>query len=123
MTQEQRRQGGLWAGVILIALGVLFLFDQMDLFHFPWVVARWWPSLLILFGVLRLMSGTRRGWAGPFVLIAIGVILQGQMLDWFWWWHMGRLWPLILIAVGAGILVKRLQNDSLPTSGSATPSP
>jgi hypothetical protein len=46
---------------------------------------------------------------GAIVLIALGVIF---LLNQFGWWHFdwfGRFWPLILIAVGIRVLMKRTQ--------------
>jgi TM2 domain-containing membrane protein YozV len=45
--------------------------------------------------------------AGALILIALGVIF---LLNQFGWWHFdwfGRFWPLILIAVGVRVLMKR----------------
>jgi hypothetical protein len=44
---------------------------------------------------------------GAIVLIGLGVIF---LLDQFGWWHFdwfGRFWPLILIAIGIRVLMKR----------------
>ena len=41
------------------------------------------------------------------ILIVIGVILLGQRLDWGINWNMGRLWPLIVVALGVLQLVAR----------------
>jgi hypothetical protein len=44
---------------------------------------------------------------GALVLIGLGVIF---LLDQFGWWHFdwfGRFWPLILIAIGIRVLMKR----------------
>jgi hypothetical protein len=44
---------------------------------------------------------------GAMVLIGLGVIF---LLDQFGWWHFdwfGRFWPLILIAIGIRVLMKR----------------
>jgi hypothetical protein len=45
---------------------------------------------------------------GPLVLITLGVIFQVERLDLFYWWRMRQMWPLILIAVGVGLLISRL---------------
>lgn len=46
--------------IILIILGVLFLANEFDWFHFDW--GRFWPLILIAIGVFVLMKRTRRGW-------------------------------------------------------------
>jgi len=52
-------------------------------------------------------NGGSRMPVGALVLIALGVIF---LLNQFGWWHFdwfGRFWPLILIAVGVRVLMKR----------------
>ncbi len=47
---------------------------------------------------------------GPFILIGLGIVLllqQLNMIQWSLWDVAFRLWPLIIIAVGADILVAR----------------
>ena len=47
------------------------------------------------------------GYMGPAVLITLGVLF---LLGTFGWMHfdwIGRLWPLILIAIGVRVLMKR----------------
>src|SRR3990170_3285624 len=46
---------------------------------------------------------------GPLILIVLGALfLMNTMglFDWHWW-HLGRFWPVILIALGAWLLWKR----------------
>jgi hypothetical protein len=47
--------------LILIALGVIFLFSQFGWFHFDWF-GRFWPLILIAIGISVLMKRTGRGW-------------------------------------------------------------
>jgi hypothetical protein len=44
--------------IILITIGVLFAFDRFTEFRF----SQTWPVLLIVIGLLKLLSGGRRGW-------------------------------------------------------------
>jgi len=44
---------------------------------------------------------------GAFVLIGLGVLFLLSQFDWFRFDWFGRFWPLILIAVGVSVLVKR----------------
>ena len=109
MSQPERSSGQLWAGLILITLGVLFLLDKFQVWAFRAIFREWWPSLLILLGVVQIIARQGRRWVGPLVLIAVGAILQVDRLNLFPWWSMGTMWPVILIAIGVGILLKRLQ--------------
>jgi hypothetical protein len=108
MTEPQKATGQLVAGIVLIALGVLFLMDRFFLVDFSRYFRTWWPSLLIALGVVQLLTSRGRNWTGPLVLMTVGAIFQIDRLDLFYWWSMRRMWPLILIAVGFGLLISRL---------------
>jgi LiaI-LiaF-like transmembrane region len=44
---------------------------------------------------------------GAFVLIALGVIFLLEQFGWFHFDWFGRFWPVILIAIGIRVLMKR----------------
>jgi hypothetical protein len=37
---------------------------------------------------------------GPFLIIAVGILLLLHNFDWFPFWRISQFWPVILIAVG-----------------------
>ncbi|MXY46006.1 MAG: hypothetical protein F4Y44_03275 [Chloroflexi bacterium] len=84
-------------GIIVIAVGLLFLLNSSGVADFSNFL-KWWPSLIILFGIWRFIASGFRSRFLPILLIAIGAFLQvgelGLDIDW------GRYWPVILIAVG-----------------------
>ena len=95
----------IW-GVFLIALGVLFLLERMGAPGFGHLYA-WWPLLLIVAGITHLVEGRVGG--------AITLFLLG---GWFfvvtWGWHgltYANSWPLALVAVGVGMVVKALTGE------------
>jgi TM2 domain-containing membrane protein YozV len=45
---------------------------------------------------------------GPFLIIAIGILLLLHNFDWFPWWRIQQFWPVILIVVGVLMFRKRL---------------
>ena len=110
--RQQRRdvrwQGGPWiGGVILIVLGAIFLLRN---YGFP-VPENWWAVFLFLPAAAalttawsiyqrdgRMTSGAIGAAIGGLVLAVLGIsFLAG--FDW------SRLWPVILIALGIGVLV------------------
>jgi len=103
---RQDRMGGVIAGGILIALGLVFLIrDRIDL---DWGVI--WPFFLIVPGafilVRALFVGDQRDRTGGFIGGAILVFLGGVFLfgnfyalDW------QKIWPFFLIIPGAGLLL------------------
>jgi hypothetical protein len=109
MDAERRAPGQLIAGLILIALGVLFLLDRFYMLEFGRYFAVWWPTLLILLGMVLLVRHEGRRLAGPLVVITLGAIFLVDNLNVFSWWRVHNLWPLILIAVGVGMMIGRLR--------------
>jgi len=45
---------------------------------------------------------------GPFLIIAIGILLLLHNFDWFPWWRIQQFWPIILIIVGLLMFKNRL---------------
>ena len=49
---------------------------------------------------------------GPIILIALGVLFLLNNFNWFPFWRIGRLWPLVLIGVGILMFRNRLGRRS-----------
>ena len=49
--EEWKRSSGLWLGLVLVALGLLFLLSNLGMFRW-WRWAVLWPAILILVGLL-----------------------------------------------------------------------
>lgn len=93
-------------GLFLIALGALFLADNVG-FDVPGSVWKYWPFLLIAMGVARWMFGDdaddRRG---GFWLVAVGLYGWVAVFGLFglgW----ATAWPLMLVAVGVSMVFFR----------------
>lgn len=109
------RPRGLVGGLFLIALGVLFLIQQLAAPNWSWDVL--WPVLLIVIGVAvgvsPLVYGQPMHYARSFwsvALIAVGALFLAGNLGYLNGWDVQRLadlWPLILVLVGAEILITR----------------
>jgi hypothetical protein len=101
---KQDYRSKLTGGLILILLGVLFLLTEMD--RISW--ADWWAYFLVGLGgiflieaLLRSFSAEgRRGVGGRIVAGLILAVIGGAHLIGFEEW-----WPLLLIAVGIGVLI------------------
>ncbi len=50
------RTGNLWWGLVLIALGVMFLLDNMDVLDFGQAIRTYWPAFLVVWGIGILLS-------------------------------------------------------------------
>jgi len=87
--------GFAW-GLIITAAGVVLLLYHMDIIHFN-PLTRFWPLLLILFGVMNLLTHSGRFFG--FLLILAGTVLELNKLG-LTRLSFADLWPLAIIAVG-----------------------
>jgi hypothetical protein len=100
--------GSIVGGLILILLGLLFLFGQwFQSFDF---LGRLWPLFIVGFGALffiGMLAGGKSaaGLAVPgSIITVVGLMLLAQSLTGYWEsWSYG--WTLILISVGLGIFI------------------
>lgn len=93
-----------FAGLLLIALGVLFLLGSLGLVDAAGWIAAWWPALLMVVGLERWRSAGAR--IAGLALIAAGALLLPFTLGLVPWEIAGRLWPVVLIAVGLWIVFR-----------------
>ena len=95
----------LVAGVAILALGLLWTADNLELVNASQIL-RWWPALLLLFGVSWLAGWGGRRSVGPGVMaVLIGILLLAHEAGWT---HagLGLLFPIAMVAVGVLILVR-----------------
>jgi hypothetical protein len=104
---ERRHGGGPWVGgVILIALGLIFLFRQMG-HSLP---ANWWAIFIAVPAVAALASawrsyqrdGTLKG--GARGALISGLILALIAIALFFGVDLGAIWPILLILLGVVVL-------------------
>jgi hypothetical protein len=94
----------LLIGAFLVLMGLLLALDQVG-----WVDAnhltRFWPALLVLYGLSILQRGGHGVVMGS-ILIVIGGWLLLNTLHWLILSPWQFLWPLILVVVGARVLMR-----------------
>jgi hypothetical protein len=94
-------------GGFVVALGVLFLLDNLDIFEFHRVIS-FWPALFVLLGVVKLLdSNSPNGKIFGSVLIGVGVLMTLNRLG-VLHIEMRAAWPLLLIVVGGAVIYKAL---------------
>lgn len=101
----------LGAGFVLITIGILMLVDRYSIVEFGDLVRRFWPLVLILIGIPKLVRRATL-WNGLW-LITIGTWLQLIQLD-FLGMSYRNSWPLLLIALGGGMIVRVMVDVALP---------
>jgi hypothetical protein len=102
-----RVQAGLLPGVILVGIGALFFLNNLHIVYVRDFV-RFWPAILVAVGIVKLVDSTETGGrvAGG-VLVGVGAILLAQTLGYLDGLSIRDMWPLILIAIGVGLLFQR----------------
>ncbi len=104
---KQPLSGQSLVGLLIIALGVGFLLDALNLWNFSVILADWWPLLIVAMGLLTLLSNPKEIlW--PFVMIGAGMLLLLRQLDAVSFNVWSLIWPILLIVVGFSFITDRL---------------
>jgi predicted membrane protein len=93
-------------GAVILAIGAGALLDTFNVIEFWPVFGTWWPLFIILAGVLTLL-GDKRQVVWALALILIGGLLQLNNLDITDINLFELIWPVIIIAIGASILMNK----------------
>jgi hypothetical protein len=93
-------------GIFLIALGGLFLLERFGTWGFAGIGA-WWPLILIVIGIIQLLE---RRVGSALTMILLGSWFLTVTSGWMGLTY-GNSWSLVLVAVGAGIVVKALTGE------------
>jgi predicted membrane protein len=110
----------MFVGIGVIAVGVLFLLNNMHIVDAGYYI-HLWPALLIIFGVAHLFQHrTSGGTVWSVILIFVGTAMVCDRLD-FIYFSIWDFWPLILVFAGIMLITqgsfRRWQRSSVPTSG------
>jgi len=116
-----RVRSQLVTGLIVAALGVLFLLDNLEIVRARDVL-RYWPAALILLGIAHTVQArTIGGMIGGSIWILFGGILLAERLDLIA--NALRFWPLVLVGVGAYIVWRSFRREEvMPGDPSTRPS-
>ena len=90
-------------GALLVALGVGYICQLLNIFDFSTIISTWWPLIIIIIGFMQLFKKSTSK-TGAIILIAIGTIIQLNKLETNI--HIGEFfWPVILILIGLKVLI------------------
>lgn len=102
---DHKTQGRIFWGLLLIVIGGLFLFAQMDWWDFGEVVSRFWPVIFILLGLSMLVSNNFKNVGGGVFFILFGtffLLVKWDILHAVWRY----IWPVAIIVIGLWILLR-----------------
>jgi len=106
-------------GVIILAIGVVLLLDQLGMTE----ITKFWPLILIYFGVNKFStSGDMNGrfWGGFLTLLGVSFQLEELGVRGV---RFGTIWPVFLICVGVLLILRRYEMRNRPGYYSAMPPP
>jgi len=97
-------KGKVFAGLILLGIGIIFLFQQLDFFFFPHWLFRW-PMWLIIWGIfIGAKSNFRNSAWLIMLLIGCVFLLDDALPDYN---VHAAIWPLAIIVFGIWLIVRR----------------
>lgn len=103
-------------GVLVIAIGLLFLLDNLDIIEVHDALA-FWPLVFIFAGIAKLLdTSTPNGYLVGLAGIGIGsamILNRLGIIDFSW----RQAWPLVLIAVGAMVVVRAMRGSPTVRAG------
>ncbi len=97
-------------GIILIILGILLLVGNLGYFS----LFEFWPLLIVLAGVLFFIQWISDRENYGLLLPATIMIITGLLFlycELYGWYHMKDLWPIFIMAPGAGFIFMYLLGD------------
>lgn len=107
MTHQENSNSKAWLGIVLVAIGSFFLLRNLDLI--PNFIPYWvfsWEMIFVIAGGAMLATGRREG----LVFLGIGAFFILPDILHFPHFRMRDWWPLILIAIGLVIVVRRREH-------------
>lgn len=107
MVGNRERRSNLTTGFILIALGGIFLAEQMG--GAMWAMHRNWPVLLLVIGAAQILVNRGESMRGGVWLMFMGTIFMLTT------WHVmswDKAWPLFIIAGGVAIMIPSRKGQS-----------
>lgn len=111
--RQQRRQrqrspaSQVVVGLMVIALGVMFLLDNLGLLDFRYSM-HFWPLVLVVIGILKILQTRTAGGAlvgGLLILFGGLLTLKGLGLVYITW---RTLWPILLIVAGMAVVYRSI---------------
>lgn len=92
-------------GLMVIAMGVLFLLDNLGILEFRRGLA-FWPLVIIIAGVVKMVdTHSRNGYLVGLGLVMVGAALMASRMG-FIYISFNTVWPLLLIGLGGMVLYR-----------------
>lgn len=99
-------------GLAVALFGIAMLLDRLGMPDMYSIVQMWWPTGVIVYAAVRLLTGSGSTfWSGLTIIVMTVIQLKKLgVVDQFW----GVFWPLILIILGLWIAFSRMRSRGTP---------
>ncbi len=105
--------GRILLGLVVVAVGVLFLLDSAGVLDASSAIDHWWPMAIVALGLLQLAQRPR-SLTGPLLLIVAGGVLLLFTTDAVHGNAWSYVWPIAVIVAGLLLLSHRRGVGTLP---------
>lgn len=104
----------LFAGLLVIAVGVGILLNSFGVINFGEIVKHWWPLIPIGVGIVGIISNPRQWvWSALFAIAGVAFLLR--QLGYVDFNVAGLIWPTVIIIAGLSIIFQGKAWGSKPT--------
>lgn len=99
-------------GLAVALFGIAMLLDRLGMPEMYSIVQMWWPTGVIIYAAVRLITGSGSTfWSGLTIIVMTVIQLKKLgVVDQFW----GVFWPVILIILGLWIAFSRMRSRGTP---------
>jgi hypothetical protein len=104
MPQYQSRKK-LAFGLIMIAVGSVFLLDRTDLLELD-QLWHYWPALIALSGVIKIISASKTAHVIKGCMEIVIAFWLYASFEHLWGWSFHNSWPILLIALGVSMIAR-----------------
>ena len=119
LATKRKDSGNIFWGMVLVLFGIFFFLRNYEILPIYYYWDEFWPLFMIIPGLAFIMMFVfhPQEWG---VLIPGGILLflgstflsETLGFPWFSWYQIGRLWPVVLIVIGAIIVVSKLFSEN-----------
>lgn len=93
-------------GLLIVAVGLSFLFTNLNILPFSVAIGDWWPMFIVAGGVIILLNDVKNYlWA--LLVIALGIIFQLNQFEIINVNPWQLFWPAVIIVVGLSVMTSR----------------
>jgi predicted membrane protein len=107
---RKRNSASIILGFFLVLFGLSMLFDNLNLFGYTGVIWKLWPTILLYFGVKKLINA--KWFSGSFLFI-VGIAFLVDNFDLYKYDSMAVIWPLLIIMIGLNVFFKAFKPASI----------